>query len=109
MTARKIRRIFVVRKGDKRNAPIGEKSITNKTHEVMKIYKETNLTDFEFWSGAQDFAAQLTSTELEQVEAILEDLYPDGIDETALNDLFWFDRETVAEWIGTTENEIWAR
>lgn len=75
----------------------------------MKIFKKTNLTDFEFWSGAKDFAAQLTTTELEQVEAILEDLYPDGIDETALNDLFLFDREAIAEWIDRTVGEIWAR
>lgn len=75
----------------------------------MKIYKETNLTDFEFWSGAKDFAARLTDSEMQQIECILKDRYPDGIDETALNDIFWFDRETVAEWIGTTEDEIWAR
>lgn len=75
----------------------------------MKIYKETNLTEFEFWSGAKDFAARLTDSEMQQIECILEDLYPDGIDETALNDIFWFDRETVAEWIGTTEGEILAR
>lgn len=75
----------------------------------MKIYKETILSDFEFWSGAKDFAAQLTNSEIQQVEAILDDLYPDGIDETALNDLFWFDQEAVAEWIGTTVDDIWER
>lgn len=75
----------------------------------MKTYKETTLSNFEFWSGAKDFAARLTDSEMHQIECILEDLYQDGIDETALNDIFWFDRETVAEWLGTTEDEILAR
>lgn len=75
----------------------------------MKIYKETSLSDFEFWSGAKDFAARLTDSEVQQIECILEDQYPDDIDETALNDIFRFEPEAVAEWIGTTEDEIWAR
>jgi hypothetical protein len=69
----------------------------------MKLYKEESLNNFEFWSGAKDRADKLTSNELDQIEAVLEDLYPDGIDETQLNDLFWFDFETVLEWIGKEE------
>ena len=53
----------------------------------MKIYRETTLTDFEFWSGAKCRAEKLTSSELEQITEILEELYPDGIDETTINDL----------------------
>lgn len=37
------------------------------------------------------------------IEEILEDLYPDGMDETAVNDLFWFDNDTIAEWLGYTD------
>ena len=33
-------------------------------------------------------------------EDILEELYPDGIDETTINDLFWFDRDVIASWLG---------
>jgi len=69
----------------------------------MKLYKEENLNGFEFWSGAKDRADKLTDNELDQIEVILEDLYPDGMDETQLNDLFWFDFETVLEWIGKEE------
>ncbi len=69
----------------------------------MKIHKEESLNNFEFWSGAKDRANKLTSRELDQIEAILEDLYPDGMSETELNDLFWFDFETVLEWIGKEE------
>jgi len=72
----------------------------------MKIHSEKSLSDFEFWSGGKDRAEKLTLEELDQIEATLEELYPDGIDETQLNDLFWFDFETVAEWIGETEEGI---
>jgi hypothetical protein len=66
----------------------------------MKIYSENSLSNFEFWSSAKDNAAKLTIKELDQIESILEDSNPDGMSETEINDLFWFDFETVAEWIG---------
>ncbi len=69
----------------------------------MKIYKEESLSNFEFWSGAEDRTEKLTGKELDRIEAILEDLYPDGMDETELNDLFWFDFEMVLGWIDKEE------
>ena len=70
---------------------------------IMKISKETSLYSFEFWSGAKEFAQNLTEQELTTIERNLKDLYPNGIDETELNDLFWFDREMICEWIGATD------
>lgn len=66
----------------------------------MKIYSETNLRNFEFWSGAKDFAANLSCEQLDEVEAILEEEYPDGITDTEINDLFWFEQDTIREWLG---------
>ena len=66
----------------------------------MKIYTEQSLINFQFWCGAKDNAAMLDYEELEQIEYMLEDIYPDGIDDTTINDLFWFDFETVVEWLG---------
>lgn len=37
---------------------------------------------------------------MDTIETMLEDIYPDGIGETELNDLFWFDDDTIAEWLG---------
>lgn len=65
----------------------------------MKLYREESLSNFNFWSGAKDNAKKLTSEELDNIETSLEDLYPNGMSETELNDLFWFDFETVCEWI----------
>lgn len=66
----------------------------------MKIYTETNLNNFEFWSAGEDTAVELTPEEIDTIEGYLDELYPEGIDETALNDFFWFERETIAEWLG---------
>ena len=66
----------------------------------MKIYGEQNLRNFRFWSGAADNAAELSFEQLDELEAILEDIYPNGIDETTLNDIMWFDFDIVKEWLG---------
>jgi len=71
----------------------------------MKLYKEESIRNFEFWSGAKDTAKYLTEDELDTIEAILEDLYPDGMSETELNDFFWHERDVIAEWLGYEDFE----
>ena len=75
----------------------------------MKIYTEKSLADFEWWSGAKNTAEtieeKLGMKGWEQLEVILEDQYPDGIDETNLNDLLWFEPELIFEWLGIEEEE----
>ena len=66
----------------------------------MKIYTEQNLRNFEFWSGAKDTVKYLTFEELDTLEELLEESYPDGIGETELNDIFWFEDDMLAEWLG---------
>jgi len=75
----------------------------------MKIISETSLKNFKFWSGAVDTADriynELGDDGFDRLESMLEDLYPDGIDEVELNDLLWLDSETVYEWLGIDEEE----
>ena len=72
----------------------------------MKIYSETSLENFEAWSGAVDTLDRVREAgKCDELESILEDLYPDGMSETELNDLLWFDPETVFEWLGIEEEE----
>ncbi len=71
----------------------------------MKVYKEQSLSGFEFWSGARDTVKYLTEDELDAIEEMLEELYPDGMDETELNDLFWFEDDLIAEWLGYEDFE----
>lgn len=75
----------------------------------MKIYKEESLSNFEWWSGAVATADRIweeRGTEgWNELEAILEDVYPDGMDETELNDLLWFEPDTVYEWLGIGDED----
>ena len=66
----------------------------------MKIYKDESISSFDFWAGAKDTVKYLTDDEMETIEFILEDLYPDGMSETDLNDFFWFRDDLIAEWLG---------
>jgi len=66
----------------------------------MRIYRDIPLTQFEFWAGGKDTVEELTDSELEQIEQILEEIYPEGMSEFEINDLFWFERDLIAEWLG---------
>ena len=67
----------------------------------MKIYKEVyDANDFEVWSGARDTVKEMTDEQVKEVFNMLEDVYPDGMNETELNDFFWFEEDTIAEWLG---------
>lgn len=66
----------------------------------MIIFTEQKLRYFKFWCGAKDTASELTFAELDQIESILEDAYPEGVYETLINDLFWFEPDLIAEWLG---------
>lgn len=69
----------------------------------MKIIREESLSNFEFWSGAIDNAAKLTQEQFDTLESFLEDEYPEGITETELNDLFWFDFDFISNMLGIEE------
>ena len=72
----------------------------------MKLYKELDLTRFEAWSGAVDtYNTIYNADKLNELEFLLEELYPEGIEETQLNDLLWFDSEWVLERLGISEEE----
>lgn len=74
----------------------------------MKITYELDLNRFEAWSGAVSTLERIRNEgKTSQLKAVLEDLYPDGMTETELNDLLWFRSESVYEWCGMrTELQI---
>jgi hypothetical protein len=72
----------------------------------MKIISEKSISDFEAWSGAVDTKNKIVEANKENdFDSYIEDLNPDGIDETALNDLLWFDGDQILEDLGITEDE----
>lgn len=66
----------------------------------MKIYRDIPLTKFEFWGGGKDRAEYLTDDELNKIEQILKHVYPEGLSEDAVNNIFWFEDDLIAEWLG---------
>lgn len=73
----------------------------------MKYVCEDSLYNFKFWSGGKDTADVLTYEELETLDSLLENIFceePPPTD-TEINDFFWFERDTIAEWLGYTDWE----
>ena len=74
----------------------------------MKMVTEISIKDFEFWGGAKTIADKLTDDEFGLIEDALEDVDP-PMTPTAINDLFWFDTDWIADILDTTTDEILAR
>lgn len=74
----------------------------------MKIYMEVSLYDFEAWSGGADTLNRVIDADkVEELENLLEELYPEGLSDTELNDILWFEEDWVYEILGIrTESEI---
>ena len=67
----------------------------------MKVFTEISLNEFPAWSGAIDTKDRIIGQGLESdFESLIEELYPDGIDETQLNDILWFEDEFLMDSIG---------
>ena len=73
------------------------------------LYKEMSIHDFEPWSGAVNTYERLERNDkLNDLEGLLPEIFGrDDIEETELNDLLWFEPDTVYEMVGLkTESEI---
>lgn len=72
----------------------------------MKVYQEISIRDFEGWSGAEETQNLIVfNNKEEEFDALIEELYPDGIEEVALNDLLRFDSDWVLDSLGIYEEE----
>lgn len=72
----------------------------------MKYFVEESLRDFNFWSGGKDRAELLTDEQFDMVEQMMEEIEPaEGWTDTAINDFFWFEFDTIAQWLGYADEE----
>lgn len=70
------------------------------------IIEDQNFADFQAWSGATATHQQICDAgKAREFEAIIEDLYPDGLTGTTLNDLLWHDSDWCLEQVGLNEEE----
>lgn len=76
----------------------------------MKIYNEIDLIEHEPWGGAEWLFNRLTDSEMQTVQAVIEEIYPDGLTSTQLNDILWFDDEIIiTEWLESSVDEFFQR
>lgn len=66
----------------------------------MLIREDISVRDFDFWAGGFETWLELTFEELDALDDLLPEAFPNGLTQTELNDLFWFDSDLIAEWLG---------
>lgn len=73
----------------------------------MTITKEISLCEFEAWSGAVSTLDRINNEgKAEVLETVLEELYPEGMDETQLNDILWFESDWCFEMCGIRSETV---
>ena len=72
----------------------------------MKVITETNLRGFNAWSGPVDTKNLIISLGLEEeFEMLIDELYEEGLTDTQLNDLLWFESDWILENLGVEVEE----
>ena len=74
----------------------------------MKVFDEMDWYDIysTAWSGAKDTVERIEDEgKGNEFVSLIEEVYPEGIDRTALNDILWFDDEWVFESLGIKDEE----
>ena len=73
----------------------------------MKVYNDNlTLRNFDAWSGAVDTKETIINAGKDKdFDYLIEELYPDGITDTQLNDLLWFEEDWIFEVLGIEIDE----
>ena len=72
----------------------------------MKIYQEQSLRAFKGWGPAIKTIDRIIEEKMEyEFEDLIEELYPDGIEETKLNDILAYNSDWVFEQLGIEKEE----
>lgn len=72
----------------------------------MKVFTEISLDNFDAWSGAIETKERIIEEgKSEEFEQLIDELFPEGIDETSLNNILWFEDESIFEHLGITNED----
>ena len=74
---------------------------------MLSIIKDINDYELkgELWSGALDILQAITENDkLQDLMCLLEDMYPEPVEITTINDLLWFDDEFIFDQLGMAED-----
>ena len=67
---------------------------------TMTYTVEKSLSQFEFWSGAKERTDHLTVEQLDRLDGLLPEILGENPTDTAINDLFWFEDDYIAQLLG---------
>lgn len=71
---------------------------------MKTINENMTLRNFDAWSGAKSTKETILNHNLEEdFEFLIEELYPDGLTDTQLNDILWFGSDWIFENLGIKE------
>ena len=73
----------------------------------MKTFNEnTTLVNFDAWSGAVDTKERIMQEgKADEFDNLIDELYPDGLSETQLNDILWFEEDWIFEMLDISDEE----
>ena len=81
-----------------------DENLEQPINEELKVI--IDFSDYKPWSGAVDTYELIKDADkLDELEAYFEELYPDGITATQINDILWFDSEEVLKYLGLGDEE----
>lgn len=62
------------------------------------IFNNHSIENFEAWSGAKDTVQTIIDNDkVKEFDFLMDDLYPEGLTDTELNDILWHDSDWVYE------------
>lgn len=75
----------------------------------MTYTVEKPLSQFEFWSGAKERTDHLTTDQLDRLDNLMPEVLGENPTNTAINDLFWFEEDYIAQLLGFNSFEALVR
>ena len=77
-----------------------------KKSKLDESYVLLDLADFKPWSGAVPYWDKIVDADkIDEFDALLDDLYPEGIREVDLNDWLWFEGDDVLDMLGISDED----
>ena len=70
---------------------------------MITLKQEITLSEFEAWSGGADTLAVFSDAEKDAIGWCIAEEYENGLTPTELNDILWFERDLIAEWLGYSD------
>lgn len=96
-------RLYQLLLGFSKEEILGHSKVEKKMNKKSFVIHQNNksIRDFKPWSGAKDtWKHIIEQNKADAFDYLMNDLYPDGIDETKLNDLLWFDADWIYQTLG---------